>query len=276
MYERIRVAALSIKPQKWNKEFNAKKLEHYFIRAANTGVDLVLAPEGFLEGYLVNEIIRDRSLEQKIFDLAEPIDGPYIQKFTKLAAMFNVAICFGFAERKNDGIYNTAIIINQNGDISGTYNKTQFAEGYNKKWRFNRIGKKIRTINTPFGRAGILICNDRSNPRIARTLYMDGAQFFLIPTYGNRGKTQNVSVLARARENGIPIVQANVGLALIIDKGEIIAYSRKMDSILYGEINIPRTPSKTLSSHLEQQYLIEQKEKMHNIFLKSLHEKRES
>ena len=69
MYERIRVAALSIKPQKWNKEFNAKKLEHYFIRAANTGVDLVLAPEGFLEGYLVNEIIRDRSLEQKILIL---------------------------------------------------------------------------------------------------------------------------------------------------------------------------------------------------------------
>ena len=268
MYQRIRVAALSIKPQKWNKEFNAKKLEQYFIQSANTGVDLVVAPEGFLEGYLVNEIIKDRSLEQKIFDLAEPIDGPYIRKFTKLAARFNVAICFGFAEKKKDGIYNTAIIINQNGDISGTYNKTQFAEGYNKKWSFNRIGKKIRAINTPFGRAGILICNDRGNPRIARALYMDGARFFLIPTYGTRIKDQNISVLARARENGIPIVQANVGLALIIDEGEIIAYSRKMDSILYGEINIPISSSKTLSRHLEQQYLIEQKERMYNNLFK--------
>ena len=230
----------------------------------------MVAPEGFLEGYLVNEIIKEPSLEQKIFDLAEPIDGPYIQKFKKLARRLNVAICFGFAEKKNDGIYNTAIIINQNGDISGTYNKTQFAEGYNKKWRFNRIGRKIRAINTPFGRAGILICNDRGNPRIARTLYMDGAQFFLIPTYGTRSKSQNISVLERARENGIPIVQANVGLALIIDKGEIIAYSRKIDSILYGEINIPDSSSKILARDLEKQYLIEQKEKMHYRFLKSI------
>ena len=88
------------------------------------------------------------------------------------------------------------------------------------------------------------------------------------------GKSQNISVLERARENGIPIVQANVGLALIIDKGEIIAYSRKIDSILYGEINIPDSSSKILARDLEKQYLIEQKEKMHYRFLKSIKENR--
>ena len=42
--------------------------------------------------------------------------------------------------------------------------KMQFAEGYDKSWYFNRPGKKIRAFDTPLGRCGMLICNDRWNP----------------------------------------------------------------------------------------------------------------
>ena len=57
-----------------------------------------------------------------------------------------------------------------------------------------------------------MICADRANPLISRTLVLDGAQFILIPSYGSRKKWQNEAVLARGRENGVPVVQANVGV----------------------------------------------------------------
>lgn len=57
-----------------------------------------------------------------------------------------------------------------------------------------------------------------------RAVVADGARLLLIPAFGERGKRQNQSVLARGRENGIPIVEANVGMNLIVNQGEIAAY----------------------------------------------------
>ena len=149
-------------------------------------------------------------------------------------------LCFGFAERRGtSSVYNSAVFIDEEGDICGTYHKTQFAEGTHPSWNFNCIGETIRAFDTPFGRAGILICNDRWNPLIARTLVLDGAQFLLIPSYGSKGKSQNQTVLARARENGVPIVEANVGMNLIINKGEIVAYKWGNDQISTASIDIP-------------------------------------
>ena len=61
----------------------------------------------------------------------------------------------------------------------------------------------------PLGRCGIVICADRGNPMVARPLALDGARLILIPTYGSRTRIQNGFVLARARENGLALIQAN-------------------------------------------------------------------
>src|SRR5262249_33726899 len=75
-------------------------------------------------------------------------------------------------------------------------------------------------------------------------LVLDGARFILIPTFGSKEHTQTKTVLARARENSIPIVQANVGMAQIISKGEIVDYKWGLNQIATGFIDIPVTPSK--------------------------------
>ena len=68
---------------------------------------------------------------------------------------------------------------------------------------------------------------------------VDGAQFLLIPSFGSRSKDQDQAVLARARENGVPIVEANVGVTLIISKGEIVSLSRKERTVTFGTIEVP-------------------------------------
>ena len=255
MFTPIKATAISLKPKKWDKAYNADKLESLFRAAAQEQPDLIVATEGVLEGYVVMDVIEHPEKVPAMLDIAEPLDGPYIRRFQALAQELRTCLCFGFAERIDDDVYNSAIFIDQEGAIRGRYHKTQFAEGTHESWDFNRIGRQIRAFDTPLGRAGMLICADRWNPMIARTLALDGAQLLLIVSYGSRRKAQNETVLARARENGLPIVEANVGMNLLISKGEVAAYKWGVDRITTAVVEIPTPPSQTAARSHEQEYM---------------------
>jgi len=257
MYETVKAAAVNFLPWKWHKDWNACRLEEFVVSAAEAGAKIVVAPEGILEGYVSNEAICFAELREAMLDAAEPIGGPYVAGLRRLARRLKVCLVFGMAERvgRRD-IYNTAVFLDHRGRVCGTYHKTRLAEGYDKTWFFNRIGKDIRAVDTPLGRCGMLICNDRWEPRIARALVLDGARFLCIPSFGNRRKEQDRAVQARARENGVPIVEANVGVNLIISKGEIVACDRRCDTISLAEIDIPAAPSARAARTIERAYLI--------------------
>jgi predicted amidohydrolase len=258
MYTTITVTAISLKPKKWDKDYNAEKLESYFRTAAREQADLIVAPEGILEGYVAMDVIRNPERGPAMLEIAEPIDGPFIRRFQRLAQELRTCLCFGFAERISDEVYNTAIFIDQDGDICGHYHKTQLAEGAHSFWYFDRIGRRIRAFDTPLGRMGMLICNDRANPKIARTLVLDGARCLLIPSYGTRKRSQNAIVTARARENGVPVVQANVGNNLIISKGEVVAYKWGCDQITTAAVELPALSSEAAARAAEREYMVEQ------------------
>ena len=255
MFKTVKAAAISLRPRKWDKDHNAAKMERFIRQAAAHGPDVIVTIEGAFEGFVVYDVIEGRRSAEEMVRIAEPLDGPYVARFRQLARSLATCLCFGFAERRGDEIYNTVIFIDHQGEICGTYQKSQFAEGTHPSWHFNRIGTKLRAFDTPFGRAGALICNDRWNPLIARAIVLDGAQILYIPTYGNTSKAQNRAVLARSRENGVPIVQANVGQNLIVSKGETVAYQRGFDRITLAEVEIPAPPSTPASRAQEREYL---------------------
>ncbi|MCY4436119.1 MAG: carbon-nitrogen hydrolase family protein [Chloroflexi bacterium] len=255
MFSSIKVAAISLRPKKWDKPANAAKMERLIRTAAAESPDVIVTIEGAFEGYVVYDVIEGRKSADEMLEIAEPLDGQYVARFRQLAGLLRVCLCFGFAERVGNEIYNTVVFIDHTGEICGSYHKSQFAEGTHSSWNFNRIGKRLRAFDTPFGRAGVLICNDRWNPLIARAIVLDGAQILYIPTYGNTSKAQNQAVLARARENGVPIVQANVGQNLAVNKGEMVAYQRGFDKITHATVDIPAAPSTTAARSLEQEYL---------------------
>ena len=181
-----------------------------------------------------------------------------------------VCLCFGFAEKIGQRVYNSAVFIDHTGSIRGKYHKTQLAEGTHESWKFNSIGKKIRSFATPFRKAGFLICNDRWNPTIARTLVLDGAQYLLIPSFGSKSREQDKEVLARARENGVPIVEANVGINLIVSKGEIVGYKRGNNRITTSVIDIPAYSSKKNARQFEKHYMQSQDKEMNKRYAETL------
>lgn len=255
MYKTIRASAISFKPAKWDKAGNADRIEAFFVEAARDKPDLIVTTEGALEGYVINDVLERPELEERVYEVAEPIDGPYVRRFQALARRLETCLVFGFAELVGSSVYNTAVFIDHSGEISGKYHKTQFAEGTVDSCRFNCVGKTLRAFDTPVGRVGIVICNDRWNPMITRTLVLDGARLILIPSYGSKTRQQNETVLRRARENGVPIVNANVGMNLIVSKGEIAAYQWGNDVITTAEIEVPAAPSTEAARAYEAEYL---------------------
>ena len=262
MFQQIKTAAISFVPKKFDLESNANQLEDMFRQAAAGGAQLALGPEGVLEGYVVNEIIAGEVSAKQMRDVAVSLQSPVIKRFRALARELNMCLAFGLAEAIDKDVYNCAVFIDQTGRLRGKYHKMQLAEGYHSSWWFNRLGKNSRAFQTPYGRAGFLICNDRWNPDIARIPVLDGARYLLIPSFGSRSKAQDKAVLARARENGVPIVEANVGVTLIISQGEIVARSRKPTTITYGTIDIPAPPSKQNRDTHEKAFLNWRKKEM--------------
>ncbi|MBT5707655.1 MAG: carbon-nitrogen hydrolase family protein [Verrucomicrobia bacterium] len=235
--ETVRVASISFVPKKFALSENANQLKRAFSRAASKGAQIALAPEGILEGYVVNEIIAGEVDEEQMREVAVSVDAPLIREFRYLAKELKMCLAFGFAELIDGDVFNSAIFIDHDGEISGKYHKMQFHEGYHPDWWFNRLGKISRTFETPFGRCGFLICNDRWNPDLARIPSLDGAQFLLIPAYGSRSSAQDEAVASRSRENGVPVIEANVGVQLITDgEGTIVALDREMEGITVADI----------------------------------------
>ena len=253
-----------------DKAGNADRMEELFVRAAQRKPRLILTTEGALEGYVVMEIVEGRATAEAMLEVAEPIDGPYIRRFQELARTLNTCLAFGFAERIGDEAFNCALFLDQEGEICGRYHKVQLAEGTHPSWQFNRVGHRLRAFDTPIGRAGFVICNDRWNPDIVRALVLDGARIILIPSYGAKTKRQNQAVLARARENGVPIVEANVGMNLIISKGEICAYQWGNDQITYGVVDIPAAPGAEAARQAEQGYLAAQTPEMERRYQRTM------
>lgn len=270
MYDSLTASAISFKPAKWDKAGNCERLEALFIQADQEKPDLMLATEGALEGYVVMDVVEGRRSAREMWEIAEPIDGPATRRFQKLAAQLKTCLAFGFAERIGEEVYNAAIFIDRAGDICGRYHKSQLAEGTQPDWTFNRIGKRLRAFDTPLGRMGFVICNDRWNPLLVRAVVADGARLLLIPAYGERGKRQNQAVLARGRENGIPIVEANVGMNLIVNRGEIAAYAWGNNGITTAQIDLPWPVTAETARRLETDYLAQQDDEMARRYAKTM------
>lgn len=262
MFQEVTAAAISFVPEKFGLQKNADRLEEMFRKAAAGGAQLAVAPEGVLEGYVVAPIISGEQPAERMKEVALTMRSPVIGRFRELARELEICLAFGLAERIGRQVFNCAVFMDQTGRIRGRYHKMQLAEGSHRSWWFNRLGKKSRACSTPFGRCGFLICNDRWNPDIARIPVLDGAQYLLIPSFGTRSKEQDKAVLARARENGVPIVEANVGVTLIVSKGEIVSLSRRETAVTFGTIEVPAAASPANRDRCERAFLRWRKSEM--------------
>jgi N-carbamoylputrescine amidase len=119
------------------------------------------------------------------FDEAESIPGPSTEAFGALATELGVVLVISLFERRAAGLYhNTAVVLERDGSIAGTYRKTHIPDDpqYFEKFYFTPGDQGIRPIDTSVGRLGVLVCWDQWYPEAARLMALAGAEMLIYPT----------------------------------------------------------------------------------------------
>ena len=189
------------------------------IRAAATGgAQLVMLQELHTSLYFCQHESTD------LFDLAEPIPGPSTAWLAKLAKELKIVLVGSLFERRAPGLYhNTAVVLERDGSLAGTYRKMHIPDdpGYYEKFYFTPGDLGFTPIQTSVGKLGLLVCWDQWYPEAARLMALAGADLLLYPTAIGWNPADPVDEQQRQREawvtiqrahavaNGLPVLVAN-------------------------------------------------------------------
>lgn len=147
--------------------------------AAAGGARVVCTQELYASRYFC------QSEESANFDLAESIPGPTTEALGALAAELSIVIIASLFERRLAGLYhNTAVVIDADGSLMGSYRKMHIPDdpGYYEKYYFSPGDLGFRVWDTRHGRLAVLICWDQWFPEAARAAALAGAEVLFYPT----------------------------------------------------------------------------------------------
>jgi predicted amidohydrolase len=128
---------------------------------------------------------------------AQPAGGEADQAYQELARKHGTWLIPGsYFERDGDFIYNSAPVINPQGEIVARYRKIFPFVPYESG---TATGEDFVVFDVPdVGRVGLCICYDIWFPEVARTLAWMGAELILCPTMTNTVDREVELCLARA------------------------------------------------------------------------------
>ena len=141
-------------------------------RARRAKADLVVFPELSLTGYTLRDLAEEVALD--------PHSDPLFRKIVSRCRGISAVV--GFMEERSEekGIfYNSAAFISER-RILHIHRKVFLpTNGMFDEARFYAAGREFRTFDTPFGRAGLLICRDFLHYGSSYALYSGGADMII-------------------------------------------------------------------------------------------------
>src|SRR5690606_22371788 len=126
--------------------------------AAAAGAQLIVLQELHRSVYFCQQENTD------IFDLAETIPGPSSDALGAVARELGIVIVASLFEKRATGLYhNTAVVLEKDGSIAGTYRKMHIPDdpGFYEKFYFTPGDLGFHPIQTSVGKLGVLICWDQ-------------------------------------------------------------------------------------------------------------------
>jgi len=154
-------------------ERNFERALKLIAEASEKGCDLVLLPETIDFAWT-----HPAALEE-----SQPIPGEFSDMMCSYAKQHNIYICVGLTEKaENQSLnYNTALLINNNGEIILKYRKINLLE---VEHPYYEVGTSLQVVDTPFGKIGVNVCADNyiEALHIGHTLARMGAQIILSPS----------------------------------------------------------------------------------------------
>jgi N-carbamoylputrescine amidase len=209
----VKVGAVQMIAADGDHEANISKALFFCDAAAARGVQILCFPECATTGFdWVGRTDGAATVH------AETVPGPTVERFARKAAERGIYIVVGMVERPagSSELFNTAFLVGPTEGYMGRQRKV-LAEPV-----FSR-GTEATPFTTKYGKIGIFVCADMRSPELARLLALRGARLFLQPTAyfhpdakdgadaRRRYEGKRASQRARAMENGVHLVSANIG-----------------------------------------------------------------
>lgn len=244
----IKIASIQFSCIK-NKEKNINKAIDLSSMAAEKGAKILCFQE------LFNTHWFPKDTDAKNFDLAEEVTGNTVKIFSKKAKEMNVIIiCPIFEKDINGAYYNSAVVINNDGEILGKYRKAHIPQLplWEEKFYFKPGDLGFPVFKTDYATIGIQICWDNFFPEGSRILALKGAEIIFSPTaaaFASHERWEKM-ISGNAIANNLFILRINrvgseekqdfYGKSFCVDpNGDLIAGPTGLnDSILLADINL--------------------------------------
>lgn len=150
---------------------NFVRIENAIREAKDGGADIACLPETALLGW-VNPDAHARACA---------IPGPDSDRLCKMAADYGIHICIGLAEKDGDRLYDSALLIDNAGQILLKHRKINLlSELMDPPYT---PGENIDCVQTEFGKIGLLICADTHEIAILKRMAALKPDLLLVP-YG--------------------------------------------------------------------------------------------
>ena len=246
----MKVACIQLSSgENYNKNFN--QVIFYINQAIKKKADLIITPE------TTSIITSDKKILYKhSYSMNK---DPLVKEIKKISKKNKKWILIGSIAVKDKNKYrNRSIMIGPKGNIVAYYDKIKMFDvklqnkEKHQESKTYRPGKKLVTVNLPWGRLGLTICFDLRFPEIYRSLSKKNLHFISVPSAFTKvtGKKHWLELLkARAIENFCYIFAPNqtgkntkkretFGHSTIISPdGKIIKLKKSGPGVLYADIN---------------------------------------
>lgn len=198
----VKVAMCQIFALDGDREGNFVRMEAALRQAKEQGAEIACLPETTILGW-VNPEAHERAC---------PVPGADTDRLGRLARRYELYLCVGLAEREDDRLYDSVVLIDPQGRILLKHRKINILT--NLMDPPYTPGRDVRVVRTPLGTIGMLICADSFLESLCRRLRDLEPDLVLIP-YGwaadetewpAHGEKLKAVVQQAARWIGAPVV----------------------------------------------------------------------
>lgn len=163
------VGLAQIRTTMGDKKANVAELFHAVEEAARSKCDIVVFPECSLAGWL----------SPSARSAAEVLPGPLTQKLKEQARKHKMAIVAGLEEREGTRVFNSALMLDRDGEILGRHRKINELEiGHELYSR----GTSLSVFDFEGRTVALSICADSWTPVVTDALFSMGARVIFSPS----------------------------------------------------------------------------------------------
>lgn len=248
----INVAAAQVPVAIGDHDRNLSTVSRIAQQAAEQDISLVVFPEAFLTGYVVDD---RRHAEQIAIDADA---STFADTIARACDDNEIYLCVGYLERVGGRLFNSALLAGPSGQ-RWIYRKRHLPQLGADRFVDEPDETIPMVVDTSIGKIGMAICYEIRFPEVIRTLALAGADIVALPT---AWPLQSMILaehftLVRAAENFVYLVAANrgdsengtvfLGHSTITDpRGRRLAVATNPEQLIVASIDVAEAREKRI------------------------------